>query len=324
MRIALPPVISRAALADRDPRAAIVDLGGETMGTRWSVRLAAPAGVDLAAVRAGLVVRLDGIVAQMSQWEPTSLLSRFNRAAAGTWTILPPDVAAVIEAGLRIAAATGGAFDPAIGRLVDLWGFGPIAVAGAPDEAAIEMARQVSGWRRLAWRAVGRCLYQPGGLALDLAGIAKGYAVDAVADLLATLGIRHCLVEIGGELVGRGVRPDGEPWWVDLEAPPGLAVPPLRVALHGLAVATSGNYRRGDHTLDPRTGRPVANGVVAASVVAATALAADAWATALTVLGPAAAMAVAEREDIAARLVTVANGEAVEQITPALAAMLGG
>jgi thiamine biosynthesis lipoprotein len=109
---------------------------------------------------------------------------------------------------------------------------------------------------------------------------------------------------------------------VDLEVPPGLALLPLRIALHGLAVATSGDYRRGAHTIDPRTGRSVAHGTVSVSVIHATALHADAWATALTVLGPERGMALAEREAIAARFLCVADGETREGITPALAAML--
>ncbi|MCP3736250.1 FAD:protein FMN transferase [Sphingomonas sp. RP10(2022)] len=322
MRIALPAAIDARLFAARDPAARVTDLGGETMGTRWSVRAILPAGVPADAVRHAIVARLDGIVAQMSHWSPTSQLSAFNRAPAGRWTILPPDFAHVVAEGLRIAAITDGAFDPAIGRLVDLWGFGPVPVAGPPDDTAIAAARAVSGWRRLAYTPGDRRLRQPGGLSLDLSGIAKGFAVDAIAELLGTLGIVHALVEIGGELVGRGFRPDGQPWWVDCETPPGLSLVPLRLALHGLAVATSGDYRRGAHTLDPRTGRAIQTGVVAASVIHATALAADAWATALTVLGPDAAIPLATDHAIAARIVTVIDCETREHLSPALAAML--
>nr|WP_137899048.1 FAD:protein FMN transferase [Sphingomonas sp. 2SG] len=289
------------------------------MGTRWSVRAVLPAGLDASAVHAAVVARLDAIVAEMSHWLPTSLLSRFNRAAAGSAMVLPPDFAEVMARGLAIAAATGGAFDPAIGRLVDLWGFGPVPVAAGPDAAALDAARAASGWRRLGWSAGDRRLSQPGGVALDLSGIAKGFAVDAVAATLARLGVVHALIEIGGELVGRGVRPDGQPWWVDLEAPPGAYVAPLRIALHGLAVATSGDYRRGGHTIDPRTGRSTDNGVVSVSVIAADALSADAWATALTVLGPEAGGALAAGQGVAARIAVEGGGET---LTPALEAML--
>lgn len=320
MRIALPASIDGAAFSRLDPTARVTDLDGETMGTRWHVRAVLREPLAPATVSRAVTGRLDGIVAEMSHWSPTSLLSRFNAAPAGGWMTLPPDFAHVIAEGLRIAAASGGAFDPAIGRLVDLWGFGSLPVAGPPDAAALAAARAASGYRRLDWSPGDRRLRQPGGLSLDLSGIAKGFAVDSVADLLAGLGIAHALVEIGGELVGRGVRPDGQPWWVDLETPPGIALEPLRIALHGLAVATSGDYRRGRHTLDPRTGRSIDNGVVSTTVIATTALEADAWATALTVLGVEAGLALATREGLAARIVTAQPPH--EHLTPSLLGML--
>jgi len=289
------------------------------MGTSWSVRLAAPPALDLGALEAAIVARLDGLVCEMSHWAPESLLCCFNRSPAGEWTTLPADFAAVIGFGLAIAHWTEGAFDPTIGRIVDLWGFGPVPVTAPPATARLEAARAAAGWERLAHDPAGRRIRQPGGLALDLSGIAKGYAVDAIAALLRALGVRHCLVEIGGELVGRGIRPDHDPWWVDLEAPPGITLPPFRVALHELGVATSGDYRRGTHTLDPRTGRPAASGLASVSVFHGSAMQADAWATALTVLGPIDGPAKAASERLAARFVT---HDGREILTPALAAML--
>ncbi|TCP72302.1 FAD:protein FMN transferase [Sphingomonas sp. PP-CE-1G-424] len=321
MRIALPPTIDAAAFAARDPSAVVLDLHGETMGTSWSVRFAAPAGTDPSSIRAAIVARLAGLVAEMSHWAPNSMLSRFNRSAPGTWTTLPPDFAHVMTRGLAIAELTNGAFDPAIGRLVDAWGFGPVPVARLASAPEIETARATSGWSRLSFAATGAHLRQPGGTSLDLSGIAKGHAVDVIADLLHDAGIANALVEIGGELVGRGIKPDGDPWWVDLESPPGLTLPPLRIALHGQAVATSGDYRRGAHTLDPRTGRPIETLVVSASVVHQTALDADAWATALTVLGPD-GLDLAHNQGIAARLVTEIDGTVREYFTPGLSAML--
>jgi thiamine biosynthesis lipoprotein len=223
--------------------------------------------------------------------------------------------------GLAIAEATGGAFDPAIGKLVDAWGFGPVPVTRAPSTSEIQTARGTSGWSRLSFVPIGAHIRQPGGTALDLSGIAKGHAVDAIADLLRDAGIANALVEIGGELVGRGIRPDGDPWWVDLESPPGLTLAPLRIALHGQAVATSGDYRRGAHTLDSRTGRPIETHVVSASVIHQTALDVDAWATALTVLGPG-GLDLAHNQGIAARLVTEIDGTVREYFTPSLSAML--
>ncbi len=299
--------------------------GGETMGTRWNVLAVVPRPCSVDPIRTGIAARLESIVAQMSHWSDDSLLSRFNRAPPGQWTTLPPDFATVVARGLSIAAITGGAYDPTIGRLVDLWGYGatPVDAQDLPPSAgAILSSLATSGWERLTYTAGDRRLRQPGGLSLDLSGSAKGFAVDALADWLEGIGVVHSLIEIGGEFAGRGIRPDGEPWWVDLEVPPGLSIQPLRIALHGLSVATSGDYRRGAHTIDPRTGYPASHHVVSASVIADTTLDADIWATALTVTGADEGARLAARYGIAAQIVTMIDGLPAQHITPALHAML--
>jgi thiamine biosynthesis lipoprotein len=292
------------------------------MGTTWRVRLAAPATLDRAGVIPTIQHLLDRLVDQMSHWEPDSVLGRYNRSAPGTWLTLSPDFAHVMESALHIAEISDGAFDPAIGRLVTLWGFGPFPVEEPPSRDQVAQALASSGWRRLTYDRQAQRLRQPGGLQLDLSGIAKGYAVDAVAAQLATLGIRHALVEIGGELVGRGLKSDGDPWWVDLETPPGLSLRPLRIALHDLAVATSGDYVRGAHTIDPATGRPSESGVISVSVLHPSAMIADAWASALAVLGPDAGMALAARKALPVRMIARDAKGLSETISPALAAMM--
>lgn len=319
-RIAVPPQIDANALAQHDSSAPVVTLSGATMGTTWQVQAAIPAhsaGPD--ALAEAIQRRLDDLCAQMSHWDPASLLSRFNTAAAGHEHRLPTDFAHVIASAFAIAEASGGAFDPALGRLTDLWGLGPNPATSAPDAGALESTRAACGWQRLRFDPATATLQQPGGVWLDLSGIAKGYAVDAVADLLAARGIAHALVEIGGECLGRGLRPDGDPWWVELENPPGCTLPPMRVALHGLAVATSGDYVRGGHTLDPATGLPVTHDTTAISVLHPSCMIADGWATALGVLPPGPARDLARKHDLAARIVA-RDGE--EWLSPAMQIML--
>jgi thiamine biosynthesis lipoprotein len=150
-------------------------------------------------------------------------------------------------------------------------------------------------WRDLQLR--GDHLLQPGGCVLDFSAIAKGHAVDVVVALLRQLGFGHFLFELGGELAGEGLKPDGQPWWVALERPPGAgaSLPPLRAALVGMSMATSGDYRQGftdhhgrwcSHTLDPRTGQPVRHALASVSVLHERCMQADALATVLFVLGP--------------------------------------
>ncbi|WP_330999367.1 FAD:protein FMN transferase [Sphingomonas sp. IC-56] len=261
----------------------------------------------------------------MSHWEPDSALSRFNRSEPGRWQPLPAGFAQVLAAGLSIAGASGGAFDPAMGLLADLWGFGPSgARAAIPSDAEIAAVLESPGHRHI--EQDGRRARRLAPVALDFSGIAKGHAVDAVAERLRSLGCADFLVEIGGELRGEGIKPDGQPWWVELEPAPGVANAPIRVALHGLSVATSGDYRRSfrhagrdyAHTIDPRTGRPLTNGVASVTVLHPSCMLADAWATALTVLGPS-GMALAERQGLAAHMAVRGAGE---QLSPRLAAML--
>ncbi|WP_184086236.1 FAD:protein FMN transferase [Sphingomonas xinjiangensis] len=316
------------------------------MGTRWSVRVVvpdAPAAPDLnpglrpgtvqsdrhvydLALKAEIEAVLARIVAEMSHWEPGSALSRFNRSEPGRWQPLPPAFAHVLAAALAVAEASEGAFDPAMGLLADLWGFGPGGKRdGVPSGAEIAEALAGSGRRQI--EQDGRRARRLARAALDFSGIAKGHAVDALAERLRGLGLADFLVEIGGELRGEGIKPDGQPWWVDLEPAPGVASTPIRVALHGLSVATSGDYRRSfhhagqdyAHTLDPRTGRPLTNGVASVTVLHPNCMLADAWATALTVLGPN-GMALAAREGLAVHMAVRRHGE---RLSPRLEAMLG-
>ena len=275
------------------------------MGTRWRLTAVSPPDGAAAAVQAAL----DRVVAQMSQWEPASDLSRFNRAAAETWRSLPPEFARVLAAALGVAEASGGAFDPAIGGAADLWGFGPApAPASVPDPAMTSAA--VAG--EIEFDGPGLRGRRTGSAQLDLSGIAKGFGVDLAAEALLARGVRHFLLEVGGELRGHGLKPDGQPWWVEIERPPGATGAPLRAALHELSVATSGDYRRwldadGErhgHTLDPRSGRPVRNGVRSVTVLHPSCMLADAWATALTVLGPLDGMALADAQGFAAHMIT--------------------
>ncbi len=332
----------------RPPRGArLLQASGLTMGTSWTVKWVVPAAAGNGEVRdeahgsagggaqhdlpAGIQAGLDTVVRQMSSWEPESDLSRFNRAPAGTSFTLPAEFARVLDHALAVARDSDGAFDATAGALVDAWGFG----AGdgyrqrgfaLPTDAALAAARAASGWRLLEFDAAARTVVQPGGVRLDLSAIAKGFAVDQVARYLQSRGIDDYLVEVGGELRGAGVKPDGQPWWVMLEAPPaekpdaaGSLVETV-VALHGLSVATSGDYRRyvdrdgarHCHAIDPRTGRPVAAGVASVTVLHRDCMAADALSTALMVMELEQGIEWAQRRGIAAlfRLRPVQQGGA--------------
>jgi thiamine biosynthesis lipoprotein len=299
------------------------DAAGTSMGTTWSARYVLEPGVAGDGLDAGLQQQLDTVVAQMSHWEPGSNLSRFNDAAPGSWHALPDAFFEVLSYALEVAHLTGGAYDPCAGALVNRWGFGARsrydeANFYAPAASAVHAILERRDRERMVLDAAGRRVRQPGNVQLDLSSVAKGYAVDQLARFLDARGIHHYLVEVGGELRGAGLKPDGQPWWVALEAlPGGEDANPVAIALHGLAIATSGDYRRyyqhagqrASHTLDPRSGYPIQNGLASVTVIHPQCMAADAWSTALTVLGPDDGLRFAEQQRLAARFLVRRAGQ---------------
>ena len=320
-RIAVPDAVDPSTLRSFDRNARVIQLDGKTMGTTWQVRAALSAALPLttAELQALIEARLDSIVRDMSHWDQASSLSRFNLSPAGSVFALSADFARVMTAAVAIAEASGGAFDPAIGRLTDRWSLGPNRYHHAPDQPGIRQALARSDWRQLSFNHQQSTLQQPGGVWLDLSGIAKGFAVDAVVDLLAEMDVRHCLVEIGGECIGRGLRPDGDPWWVDIENPPHANLRGIRLALHQLAVATSGDYLRGAHSVDPQTGQLAIHATSAVTVIHSSCMHADAWATALGVAQPPLARSLARNHDIAVRIV---ERDGTEWLSDRLCAMI--
>lgn len=308
-RVLVPALVAQP----RPPLGAQVhEFSGRTMGTTWSLRLVGSPGLRREPVLRAVQGALDEVVSQMSTWEPGSDLCRFNRAAPGSWHALPDAFGAVLACACEVAERSGGAFDPSAGALVDAWGFGPVARTGVPADDVLARARAGGGWHRVEFDGASRRLRQPGGLALDLSAIAKGFGVDQVARRLDALGFQAYLVEVGGELRGAGVKPDGQPWWVRLEQPAAdSSLATTLLALHGLSVATSGDYRRWfehqgtrySHTIDPRDGRPIRHGLASVTVIHAECMAADAWSTALNVLGPADGLRLANEQGLAARFV---------------------
>ena len=216
-------------------------LHGPTMGTRWSATVDIDNTVDLAALRQDLAAAVEQVDAQMSPWKPNSDLVRLNRAPVGDWVDLPAEMLEVLDCALDVQRLSAGAFDPCVGALVDAWGFG--AVRDAPDAQAIHAARQSTplaahGGLELD-RPAGRAR-KDASVQLDLCGIAKGYAVDRMAQVLQQHGVRHALAALDGELRAVGAQASGLPWALALEHPEAG-----RRAVHGVIELEEGEL----HTL---------------------------------------------------------------------------
>ncbi len=320
------------------PQAKLSHLRGTSMGTYWQVSLVLPPNLTLAQARAGIQGELDQVDQQMSTWKPDSNLSRYNQAPAGSWQTIPAEFLQVLQRALALAKATQGAYDPTVGPLVNLWGFGPTAKPNhPPSKQAIENALQRVGWQRIKVRPAKRQVLQPGNVYLDLSSVAKGFAVDEVARWLLQQGSSHFLITVGGEVRAQGNKPDGSPWRVGVEIPGAAAAAVTSanqvgqvITLHNQAIATSGDYRHYfeddahyySHHIDPRTGWPVPHKVASVSVVADTTLKADPLGTALSVLGPVEGMAFAREHHLAVLMIVHDGKQTKGLMTPKFKALL--
>lgn len=258
----------------------VTRIAGRAFGGGWTVT--APGMADPQALARRVAALLAEVDRQMSPFRADSEISRFN--ADRPRMAVPADLAHVAGAALEMARASGGAFDPTVGPSVNRFGFGPV-----------RGAEPAEGWRLIACE--GGLLSREGAVTLDLCGIAKGHAVDRVADLMRAEGHEEFLVEIAGEIRGEG------DWHIGIADPVRGGVH-SRLRLDGGAVATSGDAvnrfeaagRRYAHTIDPATRRPVDNAIASVSVLAPTALRADALATALLVMGEERGLAFAEAQ----------------------------
>ena len=295
---------------------------GQTMGTTYAVKIQQQLSPEQRAqVQERIDLELAAVNSSMSTWQQDSELSRFNRQPPGEPMETSEGLRAVVRMAKGVWRESGGAFDPTIGPLVDLWGFGPTAATGqVPDAADIELALVQVDFPAvsLGEQTLSR---EREDLRLDLSAIAKGYGVDQVSLALTELGYERHMVEVGGEVRAGSAKSDGEPWRIAVERPDAQGGIQEVVALEGLSMATSGDYRnffesngeRKSHTLDPRTGQPISHGLASVTVLHPECALADAYATALNVMGPEQGMALAETLQLPV-LMLVRSGDGLEEL----------
>jgi thiamine biosynthesis lipoprotein len=296
-----------------DSKPDIINISGAALGTRYHITVVAdqPAPDDLAErVEAVLEV----IDQSMSTYKSDSEISRFNQLAINTEQQISAEFAQVLTISRSIWQQSAGAFDPTVGPLVDLWGFGPVSTDNVvPSDEQINTALTEIGYQHVRLADDRLSKTQP--LRLDLSAVAKGYAVDQIADMLEMLALPDYLVEVGGEMRLSGSNPKGQPWRIAVEQPSLIPQVQQVIEVADTAMATSGDYRnyfesdgvRYSHSIDPRTGRPVSHGLASVTVLAPTCAEADAWATALTILGEEQGMLLAEQLDLAVYMLVKAD-----------------
>lgn len=303
-------LLAAAGCGEQAPE--VAELAGPTMGTTFSIKISPPPPADQRKqLQKQITARLEQINAQMSTYQPDSDLMRFNLAQSTDWHGVPAELVELVQRAAQVSKATEGTYDVTVGPLVNLWGFGNAGRRDSPpspDEIAETLTHV--GYQKLhAQTSPPELKKDDERLQVDLSSIAKGWAVDQIAELLHAQGHTNYLVEIGGEVVARGHKSDGAPWRIAVEKPllDQRAVERV-VALNDAAMATSGDYRNFfsnggklySHTIDPKTGASAQHRLASVTVFADDCTEADAWATALMALGEERAPAIANAQKLKA------------------------
>jgi thiamine biosynthesis lipoprotein len=298
-RVCLLAVVLLAGCARPDEA---TSLRGKTMGTTYQVTYVSREWTATAP-RQQLAKAIEDLLAEinqsMSTYIETSTISKINASTdLEEWHPVDRHFQIVLERSREIYKDTNHAFNPAVGPLVNAWGFGPDDPETLPDGAGVGALLKVVNFDSFEFRKSPPSLRKhTGGARLDFSAIAKGYGVDAIGDLLEQRGVSNYLVEIGGEVRARGQHANGHPWRVGIEKPTdnpvGDRTIQMVIELQNAGLATSGTYRNYEikdgrriaHIIDPATGYPAQNSLLSVSVVAGDTTTADAYATALMVMG---------------------------------------
>ncbi len=310
-------------------------INGSTMGTYYTVKLVSRESIkdsELDDLEHDIAKSLGEINSLMSSYDDDSEISRFNRAPIATRFGLSTPTFEVLSQSVDIYNLTDGAFDISVSPLIELWGFGASdSPLETPTRKAVDLAKANVGLNQLTLDLSDSTATKLRPVQINVSAIAKGYAVDRVANFLNQFEPLGFLVEVGGEIRASGYKASGDPWRVGIEVPTQSSRSShTTLALKNRSIATSGDYRnyidlegvRYSHTLDPRTGYPVEHKVTSVSVLADTCAQADALATALMVMGETEGLAFAAQNNLDTLFIVKAGDGFVNKATGGLKALV--
>ncbi|KAA0449561.1 MAG: FAD:protein FMN transferase [Candidatus Thioglobus sp.] len=289
----LYPIIAILLLASCSFGVKMQTFSGSTMGTTWTLKTTS---TNISQQK--IEERLKQINAIFSTWDASSELSALNQYSVGEWFPVSKPLFYLLQQSQQLRRKTNGYFDPGIGRLIDIWGFGTQKITQKPSKIDLQQAFKNSSIRYLLLRdGQNRAVKKTQDIQINLSAIAKGYAVDALAELD---GGQNYLIEIGGEVLASGNN-QGNSWTVGIEKPDHSQ--PIAIKLNNQAIATSGDYRnyfswngkRYQHIFNPQNPLPTSNDLSSVSVIHPQAMIADAYATALLAMGKSRAIALAKK-----------------------------
>lgn len=263
---------------------------GSALGTYYAITYK---GKENPALASGVDSILNDINMTFSIFKPSSIISQINNNQE---VILNDDFIEVFLLAQQIGKETDGALEMTIGPLVNLWGFGKNEREADISQAEIDSIRSIIGYWKIRLERNTIIKDNPN-IQLNFNAIAKGYAVDKVADFMVKNGYKDCVVDIGGEIVAKGKKYHDQEWNIGIQTPTKTRDGEMRAAqsfhLQDRATATSGNYRnyfeengqRFTHIIDPTTGYPEKSNLLSVTVIADRCATADAYATAFMVMG---------------------------------------
>ncbi len=269
----------------------------------------------------------------LSPFNPSSIITQVNNNEDVVVNQMFTDVYRIAE---KVSKDTDGAFDITVAPLVNAWGFG-FKEGRDPDKSAIDSLLQLIGYQKVSLGRNQRVSKSDPRIMLDCSAVAKGYGCDVAASVLRRHDVTNYMVEIGGEVVTKGVSEKRVPWHIGINRPtddPLQTSQELMTILNvtDKAMATSGNYRnfyykdgkKLAHTIDPKTGYPVQHSLLSATVLASDCATADAYATSFMVMGLERAKALlAKHPELMAYLVySSADGHFEEWCSPELKAKM--
>lgn len=266
-----------------------VNINGMAIGTYYSITY-------IGAVDNTLKHDIDSILGDISStfsiFDSTSVISKINR---NEYTPLPEDFITVFNKAQNINKLTNGAFEPTIGPLINLWGFGKDSITQLPDSSAIDSTKLLVGMDKI--HLIDDTIYKDDKqIKLDFNAIAKGFAVDKIAQHLLNKGLKNFIIDIGGEIRCNGMKNKLKQWQIGIQIPTDtqddLIESDYTFQMQNKGIATSGNYRnykeengiRYSHIINPVTGRPEKSSLLSVTVIADDCTTADAFATAFMVL----------------------------------------
>jgi len=308
---------------------AIQKLEGAAQGTTYHISYWSELPVAGKDIEASIKNEFDTIDRTLSNYRPDSIIEAFNRTENTESQAVGNEIVSLVRVAQTVHQASQGCYDLSIKPLFELWGFRGDKLTIPNDSTILKTLAQI-GMEHLEIVDEAHLRKKQANLKVDLSSIAQGYSVESISRVLEQKGIKNYLVEIGGELKTRGLKPNTQAWRIAVERPlPGEQVMQKIITMpkeSPMAVMTSGTYRhyfdnqgqRYSHILDARTGRPVAHDLVSVTVIYENPVIADAWSTALLCLGQKDGMKAANAEKIPALFIRQQGKELIETKSDAL------